>query len=171
MKKHTEQVRAFYEAKRKYLTSLSSLLWQLTGTPELFHEAMYSALFGLWRHADKLKGKKAQKLLYRIALTANAVVWQNQELTRDSDLFITDASGQTDQYQETRQAFACIVRKAIAELPLDQSQAVVMRYVERKAYWEMAETLECPWFSVKHAADNGLKTLKAKVAEQRVQVA
>ena len=169
--KNEEQAKAFYEAKKRYLTFLSSLLWQLTGTPELFHEALYHALFGVWRQADKLKGKKAQKILYRIALTANAVVWQNRELTADSDLFITDASGQTDRYQDTRQEFARIVRKTLSELPLDQSQVVVMRYIERKAYWEMAETLECPWVAVKHAAEKGLKALKARISARQPQVA
>lgn len=168
--KNTDQTKAFYEAKGKYTAFLSGLLWPLTGTPDLFQEAMYHALFGVWRHAEKLKGKKSIQTLYRIALSANAVVWQNCELT-DADLCVAESAGDIEPFGESRPAFAYSVRKALSELPLDQAQVVVMRYIEKKAFWEIAECLDSPWIDVKHAAELGLRTLKARVHQQPVQLA
>ena len=76
--KYAKRVEIFRQAKADYAGFLTSILWKLTGDKELFTEAMQYALLGMWRHVEKLNGKKAGAYIYRIALTANSTAWRNR---------------------------------------------------------------------------------------------
>jgi len=90
---HADRVSAFNQIKDKYLSSLSGLLWKLSGNRELFEEAMQYALIGIFEHAHKLNGGGAHSYIYRIALSANSKAWRNrigklQELLPDNPALI-----------------------------------------------------------------------------------
>jgi RNA polymerase sigma factor (sigma-70 family) len=162
--KDLERATAFYEAKKTYIGFLSTILWQLTGERELFAEAMHCALFGMWRYVDKLQGKKTMETLYHIALTANATAWQNR--IRGKAKIAAPIVGDPQRrkrYGQLRREFAATVRQAITELPLQQSKAVVMRYVHKKDYRDIARDLGCSWTSAKSYVDKAVATLKQKV--------
>ena len=75
---HSERLEIFEKVRAEYSVFLLSVLWKLTGDKELFTEAMQYALMGIWRHVEKLDGKKAGAYIYRIALTANSRAWRNR---------------------------------------------------------------------------------------------
>ena len=70
--KHSERLEIFEKVRAEHSVFLLSVLWKLTGDKELFTEAMQYTLMGMWRHVEKLDGRKAGAYIYRIALTANS---------------------------------------------------------------------------------------------------
>jgi len=165
-----QRAKAFYEAKRRYIPFLSAVLWQLAGDRDLFMDAMYWALFGVWRNAEKLQGKRPWKTLYHIALTANTTAWKHRK-QKGQNLPAAAAADDTERHRQLRQSFAVIVREALAELPVRTSQVVVMHYVERKSVWDIAHTLGCPWTAVQSTVDRSVQLLKQKVSEKQGLVA
>jgi len=175
--KYAKRVEIFRQAKADYAGFLTSVLWKLTGDKELFTEAMQYALLGMWRHVEKLNGKKAGAYIYRIALTANSTAWRNR-IGRDGvPLRLTTqvvAAGQINRSQVSieKSPQECAgnsesvekLRRAIAQLPAKQSRAIVMRYFEQKEYQAISEKLGCSEAGARSNVSKAIATLKGKLA-------
>jgi len=111
--KHTERVEIFERVRTRYAGFLASVLWKLTGDRELFAEAMQYALLGLWRHAEKLNGKKAISYIYRIALSANSKAWRNR-IGRDGQIARRQNAKAPDE-KLSKSELAAMVRRAITQ--------------------------------------------------------
>lgn len=70
-------------------------------------------------------------------------------------------------------AEAAVLMSALAALPRRQRQAVVLRYLEDLPVAEVAELMACTTGTVKRAAHDGLRALRARLApeQQRDEVA
>lgn len=175
--KYAKRVEIFRQAKADYAGFLTSILWKLTGDRELFTEAMQYALLGMWRHVEKLNGKKAGAYIYRIALTANSTAWRNR-IGRDGvPLHLTTqvvAAGQISRSQVSiekspqesvgNSELVGKVRRAIAQLPAKQGRAIVMRYFEQKEYKGISEKLGCSEAGARSNVSKAVATLKGKLA-------
>ncbi len=162
--KYAKRVEIFKQVRAEYGGFLASVLWKLTGDKELFAEALQYALLGMWRNVEKLNGKKPGAYIYRIALTANSTAWRNR-VGRDGQISedricIEKAPGQEAGESE----LAAIVRQGIAELPLKQGRAIVMRYLEQQSYQSIAEKLRCSEAGARSNVSKALTTLKNKLA-------
>ena len=140
------------------------MLWKLTGDRELFAEAMQYALLGMWRHVEKLNGKKAGAYIYRIALTANSTAWRNR-IGRDGQIIQIQVGVDKDPREKAdKSELEDIVRRVIAQLPAKQSRAIVMRYLEQQSYKDIAERLNCGEAGARSNVSKALATLKNKLA-------
>jgi len=162
--KHSERLELFEKVRARYSVFLLSVLWKLTGDKELFTEAMQYTLLGMWRHVEKLNGKKAGAYIYRIALTANSRAWRNRigkngEFTRSQDGIEPEPSEKIGRVELTAK-----VRKAISRLPDKQGKAIVMRYLEQHDYPAIAEKLNCSKAGARSHVSKALATLKDKLA-------
>lgn len=162
--KHSERLELFEKIRARYSVFLLSVLWKLTGDKELFTEAMQYTLLGMWRHVEKLNGRKAGAYIYRIALTANSRAWrnrigQNGQFDRDCVGIEPEPSEKIDRFELTAE-----VRKAISRLPDKQGRAIVMRYLEQHDYPTIAEKLHCSKAGARSHVSKALATLKDKLA-------
>ena len=144
---------------------LTSVLWKLTGDPELFVEAMQYALLGVWQHTGKLKGPKAQSYIYRIALTASSQAWRNR-IGRNGQIdpeVMNLNSGTED--KADRDELVARVRMTIAQLPAKQSRAIVMRYLEQQDYQTIAQSFGCSAETARSHVSKAIAALKTKLAK------
>ena len=161
--KHSRRVEIFEQARAEYAGFLASVLWKLTGDKELFAEAMQYAMLGMWRHVEKLDGKKAGAYIYRIALTANSTAWRNR-IGRDGQIGPGRAGSEKGPSEKISDSeLVALVRRAIAQLPTRQSRAIVMRYVEQQSYEAVAEKLGCSEAGARSNVSKALAALKRKL--------
>jgi RNA polymerase sigma factor (sigma-70 family) len=161
--KQNERLEIFEKLRAEHSDFLLSILWKLTGDRELFAEAMQYTLLGMWRHVEKLNGRKAGAYIYRIALSANSKAWRNRvgrngEYSR-SRIDINTESGE----KLSRIELAAKVRKAISRLPDKQSRAIVMRYLQQHDYETISEKLSCSKASARSHVSKALAALKDKL--------
>ena len=162
--KYAKRVEIFRQAKADYAGFLTSVLWKLTGDKELFTEAMQYALLGMWRHVEKLNGKKAGAYIYRIALTANSTAWRNR-IGRDGQINRSQVSIEKSPQECAGNSESVEkLRRAIAQLPAKQSRAIVMRYFEQKEYQAISEKLGCSEAGARSNVSKAVATLKGKLA-------
>lgn len=162
--KYSKRAEIFRQVKADYIDFLSSVLWKLTGDRELFTEAMQYSLLGIWRHVEKLNGKKAASYIYRIALTANSKAWRNRigrnGQINESHLGVTEGPDEKVSSSE----LAAKVRQAVAQLPAKQSKAIVMRYFEQQSYEGVAEKLNCSEAGARSHVSKAIATLRARLS-------
>ncbi|MHC4334107.1 MAG: RNA polymerase sigma factor [Planctomycetota bacterium] len=159
----------FKQVKQRHIGFLSSVLWKLTGDRELFTEALQYAMLEMWRHVEKLNGKRAGAYIYRIALTANSTAWRNR-IGRDGQISEDSIGIQKDPQEAADDSeLADKVRQAIVQLPARQSRAIVMRYFEQQQYSDIAEKLRCSQAGARSHVSKALATLKSKLATLKEQ--
>ncbi|NIP24523.1 MAG: sigma-70 family RNA polymerase sigma factor [Phycisphaerae bacterium] len=165
--KHSERAQLFRQVKVEYIDFLASVLWKLTGDRELFTEAMQYSLLGMWRHVEKLNGRKAGSYIYRIALTANSRAWRdrigkNGQISKNHSAVTADPEEKVSNIE-----VAARVRQAVAQLPPKQAKAIVMRYFEQQDYRDVAEKLKCSEAGARSHVSKAIATLKIKLATLR----
>jgi RNA polymerase sigma factor (sigma-70 family) len=136
--RYSKRLELFEKLQGQYKGFLTSMLWKLTGNPDVFAEALQYTLLGIWQNLEKLTGPKAGAYIYRIALSANSKAWQNRA-GKNGQIPIIKPTPDDPVDEET----LTIVRKEIAKLPEKQSQAIVMRYIEQNDYAVIAGKLNC----------------------------
>ncbi len=165
--KHSKRAELFKQVKAEYIDFLASVLWKLTGDRELFTEAMQYSLLGMWRHVEKLNGRKAGSYIYRIALTANSRAWRDR-IGRNGQISESHPDveeGPVDKVSDSE--LATRVRQAVAQLPAKQAKAIVMRYFEQQNYQAVAEKLKCSEAGARSHVSKAIATLKNKLATLR----
>jgi RNA polymerase sigma factor (sigma-70 family) len=161
---HSERLELFEKVRAEYSVFLPSVLWKLTGDKELFTEAMQYTLLGMWRHVEKLNGKKAGAYIYRIALTANSRAWRNR-IGQNGEFFRSRTGIDPDPSEKAgRIELTTKVRKAISRLSDKQGKAIVMRYLEQYDYETIAEKLHCSQAGARSHVSKALMALKDKLA-------
>lgn len=163
--KYSARLEIFEQMRSKYGQFLTSVLWKLTGDKELFAEAMQYALLAMWRHVEKLDGKKASAYIYRIALTANSKAWRNR-VGRDgqiSDSCLSCGKGPVENSNNTE--IGQIVRRAITQLPPKQGMAIAARYLQQKSYEDVAGKLGCSQAAARSHVSHAITALKNKFAD------
>ena len=154
----------FEKVRTRYAEFLASILWKLTGDRELFTEALQYSLLEMWRHIEKLNGKKAGAYIYRIALTANSKAWRNR-IGRNGQISNAQIGIEQEPQERIGEAeLAEKIRQAIAQLPARQARALVMRYLEQQEYKAIAEILKCSEAGARSNVSKGLAKLKGKLA-------
>jgi len=157
---YARRVDIFRRIKTDYAGFLTSVLWRLTGDRELFSEALQYAMLEMWRHVEKLDGKKAGAYIYRIALSANSKAWRNRigknGQFSDSQL---DIAAEPQQRNDDVELTAKL-RKSIARLPAKQSAALVMRYLQQQDYETIAQKLGCSPVSARSNVSKAVSALK-----------
>jgi len=160
--KYSVRVETFEQVRTRYAGFLTSVLWKLTGDHELFTEAMQYALLGMWRHIEKLNGKKAISYIYRIALSANSKAWRNR-IGKDGQIARSQIAKAPDE-KLSNSELAAMVRRAISQLPAKQARAILMRYLEQQDYGNIAAQLCCTEAGARSHVSKALATLKDKLA-------
>jgi RNA polymerase sigma factor (sigma-70 family) len=164
---YARRVDIFRRVKTDYAGFLTSVLWRLTGDKELFSEALQYAMLEMWRHVEKLNGKKAGAYIYRIALSANSKAWRNR-IGKNGQIPNATLIGRPASEEVVDAETLNLVRKEIAKLPEQQAQAIVMRYIEQTDYKAIADKLNCAEDTARSHVSKAINTLRNNLAEMNI---
>ena len=157
---HGTRLKLFDAVRAGQGSFLETILWRLTGDRELFVEALQESLLQIWRHVEKLEGHGARAYICRIAQSAVANAWRKRApSTVEHADDRADPGARPDEQASTRE-LTTIVRRAISELPEQQSRAITMRYLEQKDYDVMAREMDCSEATLRSHVSKALATLR-----------
>jgi RNA polymerase sigma factor (sigma-70 family) len=165
--RYSKRLELFEKLRREFNGFLTSTLWKLTGDADIFAEALQYSLLAIWMNLEKLTGpqacpersRRAGAYIYRIALSANSKAWRTRT-GKDGQIPITKPPANDPVDEKTLN----IVRKEIAKLPEKQSQAIVMRYIDRHDYRTIADKLNCTEDTARSHVSKALNALRNNLA-------
>ena len=165
--RYSKRLELFEKLKKEYAGYLTSTLWKLTGSTDIFTEAIQYAFLAIWMNLEKLTGPQAGAYIYRIALSANSKAWRTRigrdgQIPKTAVFKIPTADASVDEETLT------LVRKEIAKLPEKQSQAVVMRYIDQRDYQTIADKLSCTEDTARSHVSKAIAALREKLAHLNV---
>ena len=160
------QPEAFNVLVRRWERKVYSFLVYLTGRPEDAFDMCQEVFLSAYRHLDQLKDPhKFPQWLFRIARnTAHSHArHEHEEETSLEDLdTVGDSSklraGTAGQWE--RGDLRILVEKALAGLPLEQREAIVLKFYQGFKLAEIAEIQGCPLSTVKTRVYSGFERLR-----------
>ncbi len=168
--KHSKRLELFEKLRVEHTALLTSILWKLTGDKELFTEALQYSLLEMWRHTEKLSGKKAGAYIYRIALSANSRAWRNR-IGRDGQISEAQVSARKNPSESVSETeLAGKIRLTISQLPVGQAKAITMRYLQQQSYESIADKLNCSPAGARSHVSKALAKLKNSLAKLNTEV-
>jgi RNA polymerase sigma factor (sigma-70 family) len=161
--RYSKRLELFEKLKNEYAGYLTSTLWKLTGSTDIFTEAIQYAFLAIWMNLERLTGPQAGAYIYRIALSANSKAWRtrigrNVQIPKTDVFKIPTADASADEETLT------LVRGEIAKLPEKQAQAVVMRYIDQRDYQTIAAKLSCTEDTARSHVSKAIAALRDKLA-------
>ena len=137
--------------------------------PEDAEEAAQNAFLAAWRGLPSFRGEaKFSTWLYRLASNAAVDILRREKKYENQwdieDLQRPDAAP-SPQEQVERQDTQQAVRQAMASLPPEFRQVLVLRYLQEMSYQEIAQALALPEGTVKSRINRAKGQLKALLAE------
>ncbi|MBQ3725203.1 MAG: sigma-70 family RNA polymerase sigma factor [Oscillospiraceae bacterium] len=138
-------------------------------SPADAEEAAQNAFLAAWRGLPSFRGEaKFSTWLYRLASNAAVDVLRREKKYENQsdieDLQRPDAAP-SPQEQVERQDTQQAVRAAMAALPAEFRQVLVLRYLQEMSYQEIAQALVLPEGTVKSRINRAKGQLKALLAE------
>ena len=158
--RHAQKLRQFDAVMQSHGRFLESAIWKLTGNRELFSEAWQNALLGVWQHIEKLDQSGTGGYLYRIALSSVSKAWSSRVGESGELPEMESANCKRPEELAGEAELLVTVRKAIAELGLQQGRAIVMRYLECKEYQQLAQELGCSEAAARSHVSKAIATLR-----------
>ena len=158
--RHAKKLRHFDAILQSHGRFLESVVWKLTGNRELFSEAWQNALLGVWQHIEKLDKVGTGSYLYRIALSSVSKAWSSKVGESGELPEIESANCKRPNELASEAELLVAVRKAIANLGLQQGRAIVMRYLECKEYQQLAQEMGCSEAAARSHVSKAIATLR-----------
>jgi RNA polymerase sigma-70 factor (ECF subfamily) len=160
------QPEAFNVLVRRWERKVYSFLVYLTGRPEDALDMCQEVFLSGYRHLGQLKDpQKFHQWLFRIARnTAHSHARQErEEETTLKDLDPAEGSsrvklGEVGQWE--RGELKILVEKALAGLPLEQREAIVLKFYQGFKLAEIAEIQGCPLSTAKTRVYSGFEQLR-----------
>lgn len=155
---------------REFVTGRSpSLLrtaWMLTGDAASAEDLLQTALAKTWPHWDRVSQGHPEAYL-RTAMVRTNAGWRARFWSREkpTDLTAGSADIHTQPYADTDPSGPVtdrmVLMAALAQLPVRQRQAVVLRYFDDLSVEAVAEIMACSPGTVKSQTAKGLARLRA----------
>ncbi len=166
---------AFGELVRRHRDRLWSVALRTTGDPEEASDALQDAFISAFRRADQFRGDSAVTTwLHRIVVNASLDRLRRRAVRAAQPLPDDDERLPGAAVADPRDAIASretqlVVTAALAELPPDQREAVLLVDVEGWSVEEAARMLDCPVGTVKSRCFRGRAKLAKRLAVLRNQ--
>ncbi len=162
---------AFEVLVRRWERPIFSLAYRLSGSDEEARDVCQETFLAAFRHLNSFRGEaKFSSWLYRIALNAwhsrqrrqpvESLSLEEQAETRGFDP--PDTSNALDE-RLLRDERAQLVRRALAALPAEMRQVIVMKEYEGLKFHEIADVLGIPVSTVKTRLYTGLNLLRRRL--------
>lgn len=158
---------AFEQLVRRHTPALYHGALRTTGSAELAEEVVQDAWLSAWLHLGGFREQSAVRTwLVRIVTTKalNALRRPNRTVPLDAVAEPVGTEQDPEREAELRER-AVAVRLAVAQLPVRQREAVVLRDLEGLSYEQVAQALDCSVGAVKSALHHGRRSLAAALAQ------
>jgi RNA polymerase sigma factor (sigma-70 family) len=162
--RHEARLRQFEAICRQHDGFLKAGVWKLTGNEEQFAEAWQNVLTAIWQHGEKFNGHNDRSYLYRIVLSAASKAWRNRPNGSEADFDAVTSPDKDPLEQAGDSELADRVRREIARLPVQQGQAVMMRYLEGRDYRHIAGELDCSEPAARSHVSKALSNLRQRLS-------
>lgn len=163
---------AFTELVRRHRDRLWAVALRTTGDPDDAADALQDALISAFRRADQFRGESAVTTwLHRIVVNAaldrmrRAAVRPAVSLPQGEDGVTLDIPDKQDAIGQREDRL--VITQALADLPDDQRQAVVLVDIEGYSVEEAAAMIGCPAGTVKSRCSRGRSKLAHQLAYLR----
>jgi RNA polymerase sigma-70 factor (ECF subfamily) len=160
------QLEAFNVLIRRWERKVYSFLVYLTGRPEDAFDMCQEVFLSGYRHLGQLKDpNKFPQWLFRIARNTalSHARYEHEEETSLMDLEPAEEAsrvrvGEAGQWE--RGDLKILVEKALAVLPLEQREAIALKFYQGFKLAEIAEIQGCPLSTVKTRVYSGFEQLR-----------
>lgn len=169
---------AFGEIVRRWERKIFALCYGMLGREEDARDAAQETFVAAFRNLSGFRGEaKVSSWLHRIAvnqcLTRLRRLKARNELSLENDdendsIFASEAVLPSSENERKERIET--VRKAVAALPPELKQVVVMKEFEEMTFQEISETLEIPLSTVKSRLYTALKQLKLRLEKTPLEV-
>lgn len=150
--------------------SLLRTAWMLTGDAASAEDLLQTALARTWPHWSRVRQGHPEAYVRQVMVRTNAS-WRARFWTREkpTDLASASVGIRTDLYADTDPSGSVtdrlVLAQALAQLPLRQRQAVVLRYFDDLSVAAVAEIMGCSEGTVKSQTAKGLARLREVIGQ------
>lgn len=171
---------AFGEIVRRWERKIFALCFGMLGREDDAADATQEAFVAAYRNIKKFRGEaKVSSWLHRIAVNQCLTIKRRQKSRAEDHLdsedgsedrvFVASASGSPANTAERAERMS-LIRNAVAALPGDLRQVIVMKEFEEMTFQEISDTLELPLSTVKSRLYTALKQLRHKLDRTPIEV-
>ena len=173
---------AFGEVVRRWERKIYALTYGITGSVEDARDATQETFIAAYRNLSRFRGEaQVSSWLHRIAV--------NQCITRQRRARVRAETGLEEEVEAGREQFlstgheaspahaselkqrAVAVRRAVATLPQELREVVLMKEFEELTFQEIADALQIPLSTVKSRLYTALKQLRLRLERFQLEVA
>ncbi|QDO88275.1 SigE family RNA polymerase sigma factor [Ornithinimicrobium ciconiae] len=150
--------------------SLLRTAWMLTGDAAAAEDLLQTALARTWPHWSRVSQGHPTAYVRQVMVRTNAS-WRARFWTREkpTDLTVAGAGIPTEAYADPDPSDSVtdrlVLLDALAQLPVRQRQAVVLRYFDDLSVEAVAEIMTCSPGTVKSQTSKGLTRLRQVIGE------
>jgi RNA polymerase sigma-70 factor (sigma-E family) len=162
--------REFVVGRSPYLLRTA---WMLTGDAAAAEDLLQTALARTWPLWARVSRGHPEAYVRTIMVRTNASwrsrFWHREkptDLTSGTDHIRIEAYAGTDRSEQVTERMVLVA--ALAQLPVRQRQAVVLRYFEDLAVRDVAEIMACSEGTVKSQTAKGLTRLRKLIGEDNL---
>jgi RNA polymerase sigma-70 factor (ECF subfamily) len=161
---------ALAEAYRRHAGSVYALARRLLGDPTLGEEVMQETFLRLWQEPDKFDPERGSLRSFLLARThGRAIDVLRSDASRrrreERDARRTAEAGYDVEHEVWDLTVADHVKAAVARLPAEQREAIVLAYFGGHTYREVAEMLGVPEGTIKSRIRSGLLRLRTNLLD------
>jgi RNA polymerase sigma-70 factor (ECF subfamily) len=155
-----------------YRVILFGLLVRILNSREEAEDILQDVFIQVWRRAKDFDENRGKPFTWLVTLTRSRAIDRLRQLGARQRLATSAAQDQPEEASDAltdtiKSGQKEVVQRALAELPEDQKQTLVLAYYEGLTQSEIAAKLGAPLGTVKTRMRSGLAKLRARLGSQR----
>jgi RNA polymerase sigma-70 factor (ECF subfamily) len=155
-----------------YRVILFGLLARILNSREEAEDILQDVFIQVWRRAKDFDENRGKPFTWLVTLTRSRAIDRLRQLGARQRLATSAAQDQPEEASDAltdtiKSGQKEIVQRALAELPEDQKQTLVLAYYEGLTQSEIAAKLGAPLGTVKTRMRSGIAKLRASLGSQR----
>lgn len=169
---HTDAVKELYD---RYNRLVFSVALAILGDRSVAEEATLDVFVHVWRGARTYRPERAKVNTWLVAITRHLAIdilrWQNSRMDGKSlsldDMFLRSESPASDPEERAEISMQrARVREAVAQLPAEQRQVLVLAYFKGYTHRQIAEVLEQPLGTIKTRVRLAMQKLRQTLSDE-----
>jgi RNA polymerase sigma-70 factor, ECF subfamily len=166
---------ALDELYKRYNRFVFGIALAILNDHAVAEEVTLDVFVRVWRGAGSYHPERARVSTWLAAITRNHAIdilrWQRSRLDQKSlyldELSLQQESGMTDPPEEAEhQLQKARIRQAVAQLPPDQQEALLLAYIKGYSQRQIAELLEQPLGTIKTRIRLAMQKLREMLVEE-----
>lgn len=173
---------AFGEVVRRWERKIYALAYGITGSVEDARDATQETFIAAYRNLPRFRGEaQVSSWLHRIAVNqcitrrrrarVRAETGLEKEIEAGREQFLSNGLESSPSHSTESKQRAEAVRRAVASLPHELREIVLMKEFEELTFQEIADALQVPLSTVKSRLYTALKQLRLKLERFQLEVA